>query len=117
MLFSTPTTLSIWQGTIVLSRLYKVSYCFSLNCQEPSHLQGDTVYIVSVGWINIDIWRVISFVIQLSHSLGKEVLAEGGEDKETLEMLKYLGVIMHRGYYFTMSLEVDGVLQYIKSQK
>jgi EAL domain-containing protein (putative c-di-GMP-specific phosphodiesterase class I) len=57
---------------------------------------------------------IVSFVIQLAHSLGKKVIAEGVENKQSLELLIEMDCDYAQGFYFTKPLELEDVVPFIE---
>ena len=53
---------------------------------------------------------IVKSVIDLVHNLGYTVVAEGVENKDTLEMLKHLGCDQAQGYYFSKPLNVKKLI-------
>ncbi len=50
---------------------------------------------------------IVRSTIDLAHNLGLSVVAEGIEDKETLDMLAVMGCDIGQGYLFSRALSVD----------
>lgn len=59
----------------------------------------------------------VSQIIQLSKSLGYEVVAEGVETKEQLDILSKLGCSQIQGYYYSKPLEIDELIELLQHQK
>ncbi len=51
--------------------------------------------------------HLVEAIIGLSHSFGLTVVAEGVEDRETLEMLRAMGCDQVQGYFLSHPLELD----------
>ena len=66
---------------------------------------------------NRDNAAIIEAIVALSTSLGKNVLAEGVEEKEQLEFLRNLGCHEIQGYYYSRPLSAWDVPGYIESFK
>ena len=60
---------------------------------------------------------VVRATIELAHSLGRQVVAEGVEDKATLDMLASLGCDMAQGYYFTPPLPAVELEQWLEKTR
>ncbi len=58
---------------------------------------------------------IVGATINLAHNLGLEVVAEGVEDKETLEKLKGFGCDIAQGYYINKPLTVEGINQWLEN--
>lgn len=52
---------------------------------------------------------ITSFIINLANSLDLEVIAEGIESKEQLEILSKLGAHKHQGYFISKPLDIRGL--------
>lgn len=55
---------------------------------------------------------IVQSTIQLAHNLGKQVVAEGIEDSETLEVLKQLGCDIAQGYFFSKPMPAEHWAEY-----
>ncbi len=60
---------------------------------------------------------MISSIISLAHVFGLEVIAEGVETEDTLQILKELNCNSYQGYYFSKPVPSDEFLTLLKSQK
>jgi len=56
---------------------------------------------------------LVSTIIAMSKALGKEVVAEGVETKEQLQLLIELGCDYIQGYYFSKPLPVENLVSYL----
>lgn len=54
--------------------------------------------------------RIIESMVQLAHSLGQEVVAEGIEDFATLEAMRRLGCDMGQGYFIARPMRLEDLL-------
>lgn len=50
---------------------------------------------------------ILETIIVLAKKLGMEVITEGVETKEQLDMLSAMGCNMYQGYYFSKPIPVD----------
>ncbi len=57
---------------------------------------------------------IVRTTIELGHGLGLEVVAEGVEDKETLDWLKGLGCDIGQGYYISKPVDADDLESWVK---
>ena len=57
---------------------------------------------------------IIKAIVDLAHSLGLDVVAEGIETQEQLEILKSLGCEYGQGYFFARPLQVEAVLDVVQ---
>ena len=60
---------------------------------------------------------LVSTIIAMSKSLGKEVVAEGVETKEQLQQLTELGCDFIQGYYFSKPLPSESLVSYLADFK
>jgi len=60
---------------------------------------------------------LVSTIIAMSKSLGKKVVAEGGETKEQLQQLTELGCDYIQGYYFSKPLPSEQLVNYLTDFK
>ncbi len=58
---------------------------------------------------------IIEVIINLSHSLGYKVVAEGVETKEQLELLKTMKCDIGQGYYFSKPINVEEMEQLLEN--
>jgi EAL domain-containing protein (putative c-di-GMP-specific phosphodiesterase class I) len=54
---------------------------------------------------------IVHSTIELAHNLGLKVVAEGVEDKATIDLLAEMGCEIAQGYYFSRPLSQDALLQ------
>lgn len=64
-----------------------------------------------------DDWAIASAVISMGHSLRLDVIAEGVEHAEQLEMLRHQGCDEVQGYYFSVPLPADEFSELLRQQK
>lgn len=57
---------------------------------------------------------IVRTTIELGHGLGLEVVAEGIEDKETLDWLKELGCDTGQGYFISRPVDADDLESWLK---
>ncbi len=77
-----------------------------------SHLKIDRTFVGGMKDDESDA-SIVRSTIELAHSLNMSVIAEGIEDKETLELLEALGCEMAQGYYFAKPLSAQELVQWI----
>ena len=58
---------------------------------------------------------IVRSMIDLSHNLGLKVVAEGIEDKNTLEILQILGCDSGQGYYFSRPVKESDLLNQLST--
>lgn len=59
---------------------------------------------------------IVKAIIELAHNLGFDVIAEGVENNETLELLMAQGCDGAQGYYFSRPLAGDDFLSWVKAR-
>jgi len=60
--------------------------------------------------------QIVKAVVQLASSLELQVVAEGIEEREELEVLKAMGCPMGQGYYFAKPLAAQAAADYLKAR-
>lgn len=60
---------------------------------------------------------LVRTVIDMIHSLGRTVVAEGVEDKETAAMLRELGCELGQGFYFSKPIPMELLLEEVGRQR
>jgi diguanylate cyclase (GGDEF)-like protein/PAS domain S-box-containing protein len=61
--------------------------------------------------------EIVSATINLAHNLGRQVVAEGIEDRETWDMLRDLGCDLGQGYYLSKPLPPDELSRWLSESK
>ena len=61
-----------------------------------------------------DDYEIVNAIAMLSNSLGKEVLAEGVEDKDCLDLIKQLKIHKCQGYYFAKPMPFEQFITWAK---
>ena len=56
---------------------------------------------------SVDDFEIVKSIAMLANSLGKEVLAEGVEDKDCLDLIKQMKIQKCQGYYFAKPMPFD----------
>ena len=59
---------------------------------------------------------ILSSIIQMSHALGMEVITEGVETREMVNMLSKMGCHLFQGFYFSRPLPVEEFVKKYESQ-
>ena len=62
---------------------------------------------------NKDDYNIVHTIINLAHDFGHKVVAEGVENKETWEILDYLGCDVIQGYYVSKPLVFDEIVKWL----
>ena len=93
------------------SGLSSLSYLRAIPAEE---LKIDKVFIENLGNGNSDTFLVKS-TIDLAHSLGMKLTAEGVETADVLAILRAMGADMIQGYFIAKPLVVDDFLAFMQS--
>ena len=64
-----------------------------------------------------DDYEIVNSIAMLSNSLGKEVLAEGVEDKDCLDLIKQLKIHKCQGYYFAKPMPFEKFIDWAKEHR
>jgi EAL domain-containing protein (putative c-di-GMP-specific phosphodiesterase class I) len=56
---------------------------------------------------NLESFGIVKTIVSLAHNLGMEVIAEGVETREALDLLKLLGCEFAQGFYIAGALEAE----------
>jgi len=96
-------------GTGYSSLSYLVQ--FPLN-----YLKIDQSFIQLIGSLN-EKQAVVDAIIQMAHRLHMEVIAEGVEQKEQVELLRNMGCDMIQGYYYSKPLPIHEAIDYLEFWK
>ncbi|WDE11184.1 putative bifunctional diguanylate cyclase/phosphodiesterase [Thalassomonas haliotis] len=73
----------------------------------------DRSFITEVASNDSDL-TIVKSMVELSHGLGKRVLAEGVETVEQLNLLRHIGCDAVQGYFIKKPLPEDEFVQYLK---
>ena len=60
---------------------------------------------------------IVKAAVDLAHTLGLKVVAEGVEDEKTLDLLTYMGCDYAQGYYMAKPMPYADLLKWIKKSK
>lgn len=91
------------------SGLSSLSYLRAIPAQE---LKIDKLFVQNMAHGNCDALLVKS-TIDLAHSLGMNVTAEGVETSETLAMLQVMGADLAQGYFIAKPLAVEDFQEFL----
>lgn len=94
------------------SGLSSLSYLRTIPAQE---LKIDKLFIQNMAPGNCDALLVKS-TIDLAHSLGMKITAEGVETAETLALLQVMGADIAQGYYIAKPLPSSELLSFMRNQ-
>lgn len=61
-----------------------------------------------------DDFEIVKSIAMLAHSLGKEVLVEGVEDKDCLDLIKKIKIHKCQGYYFAKAMAFEDFIAWAK---
>ena len=79
-----------------------LSYLHELT--SVRELKLDRTYVKQLDASNAKVLSIVSAIINLAHSLGMEVVAEGVETHDQLMLLKKMGCDRMQGYLFSKPL-------------
>ena len=79
------------------------------------HLKIDRSFVQQMGE-GTRLRGLTQAVVSLGHALGMEVVAEGVETEDTLEMLRLQGCDQAQGYLFTRPLEPAALGTWLRAQ-
>lgn len=94
------------------SGLSSLSYLRAIPAQE---LKIDKLFVQNMAQGNCDALLVKS-TIDLAHSLGMKITAEGVETAETLALLQVMGADLAQGYYIAKPLPVPELLSFMHTR-
>jgi EAL domain-containing protein (putative c-di-GMP-specific phosphodiesterase class I) len=87
-----------------------MSYFKNIPANEVKVDQSFVFYMLE----NIMDQRIVNSVIELAHGFGLMVVAEGVENKATLEALKAMGCDIVQGYYLAKPMPQRKFIQWLK---
>jgi diguanylate cyclase (GGDEF)-like protein len=88
-----------------------LAYIQRLNCDE---LKIDRAFVTHASGDGKDA-AIVHSTIELGHSLGLSVVAEGVEDAEVLEVLRDLGCDLAQGYAIARALPPEKLAEWVES--
>lgn len=74
----------------------------------------DQTFVRNINNSNED-YEIVQSIAMLAKSLGKEVLSEGVENAECLDLIKKLNVDKCQGYYFSKPLRYDDFIKWVQA--
>ena len=93
---------------------------FGVNYSSMQYLKNLPVSLIKIdqGFVrdmttNVSDYKIINAIIQLSHAIGINTVAEGVENKEQFESLKKMGCKFVQGYYFSKPMPLAALLNYL----
>jgi len=88
-----------------------LSYLKELPVNE---LKIDKSFIINMASDNTDI-MIVRSIIELAHSLGRTVVAEGVENEDVLSLLRALNCDFVQGYHYAKPMSVDDFNDWLQS--
>src|SRR5215218_6995185 len=76
------------------------------------HLKIDRSYVKGLGE-DLEDTAIVRMVIELAHTLGMEVIAEGVESADQAELLAEMGCDMAQGFYFAMPMPPEEASEFL----
>lgn len=74
----------------------------------------DKSFVTQMGFDDNDA-VIVRATIDLAHNLGRHVVAEGVEDRDTLDLLAILGCDRAQGYYISRPMDADSLQDWLKT--
>jgi EAL domain-containing protein (putative c-di-GMP-specific phosphodiesterase class I) len=75
-------------------------------------LKIDRSFVAGIGE-DLEDTAIVGMIIELAHTLGMEVIAEGVESEEQAEQLKEMGCDRGQGYYFARPLPSEETTRFL----
>ncbi|MCR4903567.1 MAG: EAL domain-containing protein [Butyrivibrio sp.] len=108
-----------------IDTLTKMGYTFSLDDYGTGYSNVQRVSTLPLSIIKIDKsltdcvltengQAIVSTTIKMMKEIGKEIVAEGVEDEDTLELLKEMGTDYIQGYIFSKPLPKNDFIRFLK---
>jgi diguanylate cyclase (GGDEF)-like protein/PAS domain S-box-containing protein len=79
-------------------------------------IKADRSFVKSMCSVKDDA-VIVHSIIDLAHNLGASVVAEGVEDKDTIDLLNEHGCDVAQGYYFSRPLPGDDIIPWLDSSE
>ncbi|HEX8916923.1 MAG TPA: EAL domain-containing protein, partial [Chloroflexota bacterium] len=77
-----------------------------------NEIKIDRTFVMDMA-LNRDDASIVRSIIELGHNLGLQVVAEGVENKRTLDMLRSLGCDLAQGYFVSHPLPADQLTEWL----
>ena len=61
--------------------------------------------------------KILTYTVRMMQSIGKQLVAEGAETREMVELLKGMGCDYIQGYYFSRPLAADSFVHFMEEHK
>jgi diguanylate cyclase (GGDEF)-like protein/PAS domain S-box-containing protein len=78
-------------------------------------LKVDQTFVEGLGE-DVEDTAIVGMIIELAHTLGMKVIAEGVESRVQAEQLKEMGCELAQGYYFSKPLPPEGVPEFLAGE-
>lgn len=117
------------QTNLVINTLYKLGFKFALDDFGTGFSSLTRLRTLPIDLIKIDQsfiknihhssedYEIVQSIAMLANSLGKEVLAEGVEDKECLSHMKKLKIDKCQGFYFAKAMPYESFIQWVQAHQ
>ena len=93
-------------GYSSLSQLYRMPF---------TELKVDKSFVMNMS-NNEDARGIVKTCIMLGHELNMKVIAEGVEDKQTLNILREMGCDIAQGYYIARSMPAEKIIPWLRNK-
>lgn len=94
---------------------------FGTGFSSPSRLRTMPIDIIKIDQSFVrdithskDDYAIVESIAALANSLGKEVIAEGVEDKACLDLIKKMRIDKCQGYYFAKPMPFESFIDWVK---
>ncbi len=84
-----------------------------LQCLPLDYLKIDRSFVRDLS-TNPESEAIVQAIVQLGHTLGMRIIAEGVETREHLCRLQEMGCDLYQGYHFATPLSADTALEFIR---
>jgi EAL domain-containing protein (putative c-di-GMP-specific phosphodiesterase class I) len=75
-------------------------------------LKIDRTFVAGLGE-DVEDTAIVRMLVDLAHTLGMKIVAEGVESEEQAEQLKEMGCDLGQGYYFAKPLPPEAALEFL----
>lgn len=111
-----------------INRLIRMGYSFALDDYGIGYSSIQRISQIPLQFIKLDKSMidalssdsgkvVLNHTVQMMQSIGKQLIAEGAETAETVEILKNMNCDYIQGYYFSRPLPSAEFIRFIEDQK
>ena len=66
--------------------------------------------------VDLRLQKIVKATTEMSKNIGLQVVAEGVENAETVQLLKQYGVDICQGFYYAKPLPLETYVEYVKGE-